>query len=148
MLKKNIKYTDYNGVERDETFLFNLTKAELMEMEMGTTGGLAEKIQSIMEAQDAPAIIQIFKDIILKAYGEKSADGKRFIKINDAGVPLSIGFSQTEAYSQLFMELATNSEEAAKFIKGIIPGDIDLNDSKFELAGYSISDVKFENNNQ
>ena len=90
----------------------------------------------------------MFKDIILKAYGEKSADGKRFIKINDAGVPLSIGFSQTEAYSQLFMELATNSEEAAKFIKGIIPGDIDLNDSKLELAGYSISDVKFENNNQ
>mgnify|MGYP003511540143 CR=1 FL=1 len=148
MLKKNIKYTDYNGVEREETFLFNLSKAELMEMEMGTTGGLAEKIQQIVEAQDAPSIIQIFKDIILKAYGEKSADGKRFVKINDAGVPLSIGFSQTEAYSQLFMELATNSDEAAKFIKGIIPSDIDINDSDMKLAGYSVSDVKLENNNQ
>jgi hypothetical protein len=148
MLKKNIKYTDYNGVEREETFLFNLSKAELMEMEMGTTGGLAEKIQQIVETQDAPAIIQIFKDIILKAYGEKSADGKRFVKVNDAGVPLSIGFSQTEAYSQLFMELATNSDEAAKFITGIIPSDIDINNSDVKLAGYTVSDVKLENNNQ
>ena len=146
MLKKNIKYTDYNGVEREETFLFNLSKAELMEMEMGTTGGLAEKIQQIVEAQDAPAIIQIFKYIILKAYGEKSADGKRFVKVNDAGVPLSIGFSQTEAYSQLFMELATNSDEAAKFITAIIPSDIDINDSDIKLAGYT--GAKLENNNQ
>ena len=126
MITKTIKYTDYNGVEREEKFLFNLTKAELMEMEMGTTGGLAEMIQKIIETQDAPSIIKIFKDLVLKAYGEKSADGKRFIKINDAGVPLSIGFSQTEAYSQLFMELAMDAEKAAEFVKGIIPGDIDL----------------------
>lgn len=132
MLKKKIKYTDYNGVEREEEFLFNLTKAELMEMEMGTTGGLAEMIQNIVNAQDAPAIIKIFKDIILKAYGEKSADGKRFIKMNDVGVPLSIGFSQTEAYSQLFMELATNAESAANFIKGIIPGDINISDEQIK----------------
>lgn len=130
MLKKNIKYTDYNGVEREETFLFNLSKAELMEMEMGTTGGLAEMIQNIVKTEDAPAIIKIFKDIILKAYGEKSADGKRFIKVSDAGVPLSIGFSQTEAYSQLFMELATDSVAAANFIKGIIPNDIDISDAE------------------
>lgn len=132
MLKKSIKYTDYNGVEREEDFLFNLTKAELMEMEMGTTGGLAESIQKIIDAQDAPAIIKIFKDIILKAYGEKSADGKRFIKVNDNGVPLSIGFSQTEAYSQLFMELATNADEASKFIKGIIPSDIDISEEELK----------------
>lgn len=129
MLKKNIKYTDYNGVEREETFLFNLSKAELMEMEMGTTGGLAEMIQNIVKTEDAPAIIKIFKDIILKAYGEKSADGKRFIKINDNGVALSIGFSQTEAFSTLFMELATNADAAAEFIKGIIPNDIDISDA-------------------
>lgn len=125
MVTEIIKYTDYNGVEREEKFLFNLTKAELMEMEMGTTGGLATMIQNIVEAQDAPSIIKIFKDLILKAYGEKSADGKRFIKVNDAGVPLSIGFSQTEAFSQLFMKLATNAEAATAFVKGIVPGDID-----------------------
>ena len=124
MITETIKYTDYNGVEREEKFLFNLSKAELMEMEMGTTGGLAEMIQKIIETQDAPQIIKIFKELVLKAYGEKSADGKRFIKVSDTGVPLSIGFSQTEAYSQLFMKLATDADAAANFIKGIIPNDI------------------------
>jgi hypothetical protein len=132
MLKKNIKYTDFNGVEREETFLFNLTKAELMEMEMGTNGGLAEQIQKIVEAQDSAAIIKIFKDIVLKAYGEKSEDGKRFMKVDSAGVPLSIGFSQTEAYSQLFMELATDADAAADFIKGIVPSDIEISDAEIE----------------
>lgn len=132
MLKKNIKYTDYNGVEREETFLFNLSKAELMEMEMGTNGGLADQIQKIVEANDAPSIIKIFKDIVLKAYGEKSEDGKRFMKVDAAGVPLSIGFSQTEAYSQLFMELATDADAAAEFIKGIVPADIEISEAEIE----------------
>lgn len=130
MITETIKYTDYNGVEREEKFLFNLSKAELMEMEMGTTGGLTEMIQKIVETQDAPSIIKIFKELILKAYGEKSADGKRFIKVNDQGVPLSIGFSQTEAYSQLFMKLATDADAAAKFVRGIVPGDLDTSDVK------------------
>lgn len=130
MLKKNIKYTDYNGVEREEDFYFNLSKAELMEMEMGTNGGLAEMIQQIVKSQDAPAIIKIFKDIILKAYGEKSLDGKRFVKLSETGKPLSIDFSQTEAFSQLFMELATDADAAANFIKGIIPGDIEINEEE------------------
>ena len=81
MLKKTITYTDYNGVERKEDFYFNLTKAELMEMEMSTEGGLAERIQKVVDTKDVPSIIKIFKDLVLKAYGEKSADGKRFIKI-------------------------------------------------------------------
>lgn len=120
MLKKTITYTDYNGVERTEDFYFYLSKADLMEMEMGTTGGFAEMIRKVVNAQDAPAIIKIFKDLILKAYGEKSADGKRFIK-NDE---LRDAFSQTEAYSQLFMELATDSDAAAKFVNGIMPADV------------------------
>ena len=124
MLTKKIKYTDYNGTEREETFCFNLTKAELMEMEMSTSGGLAEMIQNIVQTQDTPAIIKVFKDLVLKAYGEKSPDGKRFMKVNDAGVPLSIGFSQTEAYSQLFMELATDADKAAEFINAIVPKDM------------------------
>ena len=126
MITKTIKYIDYNGVEREEKFLFNLSKAELMELEMGTTGGLAETIQKIVETKDMPSIIKIFKDLILKSYGEKSLDGKRFIKIDEKGNPLSVNFSQTEAYSQLFMELATNTSSAVEFIKGIIPSDIDI----------------------
>lgn len=117
MLKKTITYTDYNGSERTEDFYFNLSKAEIMEMEMSTTGGLAETIQRIVAAQDAPAIIKIFKDLVLKAYGEKSPDGKRFIKSDE----IATAFSQTEAYSILFMELATDADAAAKFVNGIVP---------------------------
>lgn len=117
MLKKNIKYVDYNGVERDEDFYFNLSQAEVTEMELSTTGGLAEMINKVVAAKDVPAIIKIFKDLILKAYGEKSADGKRFIK----SAELSEAFSQTEAYSILFMELATDDKKAAEFINGIVP---------------------------
>ena len=117
MLKKTITYNDYNGVERTEDFYFNLTKAELMEMEIGTTGGMADMIKRIVDAKDAPAIIKIFKELVLKAYGEKSADGKRFVKSEE----ISNGFAQTEAYSQLFMELATDADAAAAFVNGIIP---------------------------
>lgn len=117
MLKKVITYTDYNGTERTENFYFNLTKAELMEMELGTSGGMADMIQRIVDAKDAPAIMKIFKELILKAYGEKSADGKRFMKSEE----ISTAFAQTEAYSQLYMELATDADEAAKFVNGIIP---------------------------
>ena len=132
MLSKSIKYTDYNGVEREEVFLFNLSKAELMEMEMGTTGGLGEMIRKIIATQDTPQIIKIFKELILKAYGEKSADGKRFIKIDEKGNPLSIAFSQTEAYSKLFMDLATNDIEAAKFVRGIVPADVEISDEDIQ----------------
>lgn len=117
MLKKTITYTDYNEITHTETYYFNLSKAECMEMEMSTSGGLTEMINKIIETQDIPAIIKIFKDLILKAYGVKSPDGKRFIKSEE----LSTAFAQTEAYSVLFMELATNAEEAAAFVNGIMP---------------------------
>ena len=119
MIKKTITYTDYNGVERKEDFWFNLTKAEIMEMELSTSGGLAETIKRIVDTQDAPKLIKIFKELILKSYGQKSLDGKRFIKSKE----LSEEFAQTEAYSILFMELATNADEASKFVNGIVPAD-------------------------
>lgn len=120
MLKKTITYHDYNDVERTEDFYFNLSKAELLEMELGTSGGLAEMIRKIVAAQDGPSIIKVFKDLVLKAYGEKSPDGKRFMK----SAELSEAFSQTEAYSQLFMELATDDKKAAEFVNGIVPADM------------------------
>lgn len=121
MLKITKTYKDYNDNERTEDFYFNLTKAEIMEMEMSTNGGLAEMIQRIVAAQDGPSIMKLFKDLILKAYGQKSPDGKRFIK-NDA---IKEEFAQTEAYSMIFMELATDADAAAKFVNGILPADID-----------------------
>ena len=120
MLKKTITYTDYNGAERTEDFYFNLSKAEITEMEMGVKGGLTETITRIVAAQDSPAIIKIFKDLILKAYGVKSPDGKRFEKSEE----LSTEFAQTEAYSNLFRELACDANKAAEFINGIVPADL------------------------
>lgn len=119
MLKKTITYIDYNENERTEDFYFNLSKAEALEMEMSTTGGLTEMARKIVAAQDTPALIKLFKEFVLKAYGEKSADGKRFIKSEE----IATAFSQTEAYTQLFMELATDADAAAKFFNGITPSD-------------------------
>ena len=126
MLKKTVTFTDYNGTERTQDFYFHLSKAEITEMEMSTVGGLAEMIQNVVKAQDAPSIIKIFKDLVLKSYGVKSPDGLRFIKSEE----LSTSFSQTEAYSQSFMELATDADAAAKFVNGIIPADIAAEASK------------------
>ena len=120
MLHKTITYTDYNGIERTEEFCFYISKAELMEMEMGITGGFSEMVKKATAAQDTPTLIKIFKDLILKSYGEKSADGKHFVK-NDE---LRAAFAQTEAYSNLFMELATDTNAASDFVNGIIPSDL------------------------
>lgn len=117
MLKQTIKYTDYDGNEREEDFYFNLTKAEIMEMQLSTAGGLEKKIQSIVAAQDTKKIIEIFKEIIIKSYGVKSPDGKRFIKNDEVRAE----FLETEAFSELFMQLATDDKAAAKFINGITP---------------------------
>lgn len=120
MLKKTIAYTDFNGVERKEDFYFNLSKAELMELELGTTGGFSEMIQRVIDAKDAPTIMNTFKKIILKAYGVKSDDGKRFVKSPE----LSQEFEQTEAYSQLFMELITDADASSEFVIAIMPSDL------------------------
>ena len=120
MLKKIITYTDYNNVERTEPFYFNLSKAELMEMELGVTGGMTEMLNKIINAKDGPSLMKTFKEMIMKSYGVKSDDGKRLIKSEE----LSIAFTQTEAYSVLFMELITDDKAAADFVNGIIPNEI------------------------
>ena len=117
MVVEKIKYTDFNGIERKEEFMFNLTEAEITEMELTTDGGLSDSIKKIIAAQDTPQIIKVFKMLLLKSYGEKSADGRRFVKSDK----LSEEFAQTNAYSQLFMKLATDDKAAVAFINGIIP---------------------------
>ena len=117
MLKRTIKYTDYDGNERTEDFYFNLSKAEITEMEFGVSGGMTQMLKRIVAEQDNKKIVETFKEIILKAYGEKSPDGKRFIKTKE----LADNFSYTEAYVSLFIELSTDAEAAAAFINGVIP---------------------------
>ena len=140
MLKKLIKYTDYNGKERQENFYFYLNKAELMEMELGTVGGMQNLIQLIIDKQDIPEIIKAFKMIILKSYGEKSADGVRFVKSEE----LSRAFSQTEAYSNLYMELISNADAAAQFINGIVPEDLARAREDKEESDAAVAEAKTE----
>ena len=121
MLKKTFKFVDYNGNPRTEDHYFNLTQAEVTELELSVDGGLTAMINRVVQAQNGRQIIDTMKDIILKSYGVKSPDGRRFIKnqeVRDA-------FVQTEAYSQLFMELATNAQAASDFVTGIIPAKTD-----------------------
>lgn len=117
MIKKTITYTDFDGNERTEDFNFNLSKAEVMEMELSTTGGMVQMLNRIIAEQDGKRIVETFKDLILKSYGVKSPDGKHFIKSEE----LSTAFSQTNAYSDLFIECSTDADAAAAFINGIIP---------------------------
>lgn len=117
MLKLTRTYTDFNGVSRTEDFYFNLTQAEIAEMEMSVDGGMVEMLNRIVAAKDGKQIISNFKDVVLRAYGEKSADGKRFIKNQE----LRDAFAQTQAYSDLFMELATDAKKASEFVRGIVP---------------------------
>lgn len=119
MIEKTITYTDYDGVERTETFYFNLSAAEIMQMEVETPGGFTSTLTQIMKSRDLSQMAKIFRELIRKSYGVKSPDGRRFIK-NDE---VFNEFAQTEAYAKLYMELATDDEAASEFVNGIIPVD-------------------------
>lgn len=120
MIKETRTYEDYDGVTRTEDFYFNLSKAELLEMQASENGGLDKYIERITQEQDMKKIIGFFKDLVLLSYGKKSDDGKRFVKSKE----ISKEFSETPAYSDLFMELASDAEKAAEFVNGLIPKDL------------------------
>ena len=119
MLKKTFTYIDYNGNERTEDHYFNLTKAEALELEMSTPGGFVEMIDRIVAAQDAPTIMNAFKDFVRKSYGRKSPDGRRFDKSDE----IWEDFVHTEAYSMLFIELSTDGKKASEFVNAVLPND-------------------------
>lgn len=129
MLKKTIKYTDFNGNEATDEVYFNLTKAEVAEMELSsstlnadgtTTGGMQQMLTSVVESGSGKQIIAVFKEILSKSYGIRSEDGKRFIKSPE----LFEEFSQTAAYSEFFMGLITDADAAANFVKAVMPAEI------------------------
>lgn len=119
MLKKTIKFTDFDGNEREETFYFNLTKAEAMEMQLSHNGGISSMLKRIIEEKDQKKIMEFFKEFVHKTYGVKSDDGRTFVK----NQKVLDEFISTEAYSNLFVELATNESVAADFINGVLPID-------------------------
>ena len=116
MYELPIKYTDYNGVDREEIFMFNMTEAEIQEMNLSVNGGMASLMAQISNTRDTAQLVRIFKDMILRAYGQKSTDGKRFIKNQE----LRDAFEQCPAYSELFMKLSTDDIAAAKFLKEVL----------------------------
>ena len=128
MLKKTITYTDYNDQKRTEDYWFHLTKTELIELDASNEGGLETTIRKIIKETDTKRIVELVKTLVLKSYGEKSADGKRFIKSEEAAK----AFMQTEAYSQLFVDLISDAEQMAAFFKGIIPQDLREQADKLE----------------
>lgn len=130
MVKKTITYTDYNGMERTEDFYFNLTKAELMEMQLSMEGGMRAYIQRIMAAKSQLALVNLFKQILLLSYGKKSDDGRLFLK-NDT---IREEFEAHPVYSQIYMELSLNEEKAAEFINGLIPADMRNQNPAMEMA--------------
>lgn len=116
MLSKKIKYTDFNDMEREETFFFNLSEAELTDWELSVQGTLTEHIKRINETVDIPQLITLYKELIDRSYGIKDADGRRFRKSPE----ILQDFKDTNAYSELYMELATNDKAGAEFISGIV----------------------------
>ena len=120
MLKRTISYEDYNGEKIDEVFYFNLSKPELIELEVEFKGGLAGAITSLTEANDNQGLFHLFKRIILLSYGQKSEDGKRFVKSDE----IREAFTQSPAYEVLFVELSTNEDAVVEFLKGVLPKDM------------------------
>lgn len=120
MLKRKIKYEDFNGDEVEDVHYFNISKPELIEMEVAYKKGFGTFLQDIVDTKDNKELIKQFKEIVLIAYGVKTEDGKRFEKSDQ----LREEFSQTAAFQSLFMELATVDDAAVEFFKGIIPKDM------------------------
>lgn len=122
MLKKTITYTDWNGEDRTEDFYFNLTRVEIVELEYDVEAGtnLTDLLDTLIKSKDYGKIMSTIKKIILTAYGEKSSDGKRFMKNDD----IRRSFEENPAFDELYMSLITDSKKAAEFISGIMPSSV------------------------
>lgn len=126
MIRKTITYTDFDGNERTEDFYFHLTEQELTEWELSVDGGLSGVLTRIMKSKDDRKTMELFKEILIKSYGVKTPDGRGFIKNKE----VLDNFKYTQAFSDLYMELATNDKAAAEFVNGILPKDLVKNAEK------------------
>lgn len=131
MVKKTIKYTDWNGTEREEDFYFNLTKTELAHMQYEQDGDYATRIRNIIRAKDTAAIMKIFESIVLSAYGEKSEDGRRFIKSPE----IAKAFTETPAYDQLYFELISDADQFSDFVNRLVPSDLAAKMDEMKASG-------------
>ena len=137
MFKKTITYVDFDGVERTEDFYFNLSKSEVIKLELSYPGGFENYIDTIVKSNDGAAIMKSFNDIIMMSYGEKSTDGRRFVKSKE----LSDAFAQTPAYDQIFIELCTDNNAAAAFVNGVMPTLTDADKKKLDIVAKANANV-------
>ena len=117
MLKKTITYTDYDGMERTEDFWFNLSKTELTKLDAELPGGVLGVLRKIIDKKDRKALVDFIETLILRSYGEKTLDGKRFVKTPE----MAEEFMQTPAYDELFMTILSDTDSQTSFINGVIP---------------------------
>lgn len=137
MLKRSITYTDYNGEVQTEDFYFNLSKADLAEMELSTPGGMVSFLNQIVSDKDGATIIKTFKMFIGKSIGIRSDDGRRFMRSDE----ITNNFLSSAAYEELFMELVTNANAGVEFITGIIPNDLSRGIENVQLPEPTIQDL-------
>lgn len=117
MIKKTVTYKNFNDVEVTEDCYFNYTESQLADLEMSVGGGLSATLRSLSAAQNETELYKFFRQLILGAYGIKSADGRKFMKSKE----ISEDFEQTAAYNAIFMELVTNTDKAIEFVNNLIP---------------------------
>lgn len=120
MLKKELTYENYDGVEVTEVFYFNLTKAELTLWEASEDGGVSARLKKMVDTKDGKSIMSTFYDIMMRSYGEKSADGKRFVKSPE----MSKAFSETVAFDIIFSEMMEDPEKALNFVQKVLPAEL------------------------
>ena len=137
MYKKTVTYTDYNDNERTEDFYFSFTKAELLDKQMSVAGGYATVIDNIAKTKDLPAMIKIFKELVMEAYGVKSDDGRRFVKSEE----LTREFMETPAFSEIYMGLVTDDEAAAEFINKVFPSSLVAEIEKAKKENPTVSNI-------
>lgn len=116
-------YTDYNEVEKTETFWFNLNKAELMQLALGPKGGLEGVIEEITRTTDTGRVLDLIKEILLMSYGRKTPDG-RFAKTDDDGHKYALEFEQTAAFDEIYVDLFNDVDSLIAFVNGVVPAKL------------------------
>ena len=120
VLKKTIRYTDFDGTSREEDLYFNLSEAELLEMAIHHdrgVEGVAAYFKELGESKDPKLIIPAVKNMLLLAYGERSEDGRHFRKSPE----ITDDFVSSAAYQEMFMQMMSDRDTIMGFFKGALP---------------------------
>ena len=116
MLKKIVKYIDFNGNERSDTLYFNLTDVEVARLEVKFPGGLEKYINNFNAEERPDEILDLFETVLEMSYGIKSEDGRHFRKPPEN----TRDFMESAVYTKIFFELLSDADVAADFFKAVV----------------------------